>query len=96
MLVLEAKLKSKLSQYNALNEAIRTALFICNQAWRHWQNKQGVSNNILQNLYAVLAQKFTWAGKLNSMARQPNADSAWFAIKGFYSNYQAKKLGNIG
>lgn len=38
MLVLEAELKGRLSQYNALNEAIWTASFICDQALRYWQD----------------------------------------------------------
>ncbi|WP_051056153.1 transposase [Cylindrospermum stagnale] len=96
MLVLEAELKGRLSQYNALNEAIWTASFICDQALRYWQDQQGVSNNVLQQLCAILAQEFTWAGKLNSMAPGADADRAGFAIKGFHSNCLAKKLLNIG
>jgi putative transposase len=38
MLVLEAKLKGKQSQYNLIDEAIRTALFIRNKALRHWMD----------------------------------------------------------
>jgi putative transposase len=40
MLVLEAKLKGKQSQYNLLDEAIRTGLFIRNKALRHWMDKE--------------------------------------------------------
>ncbi|KAB8332764.1 IS200/IS605 family element transposase accessory protein TnpB [Scytonema tolypothrichoides VB-61278] len=38
MLVLEAKLKGKQSQYNSIDEAVRTALFIRNKALRHWMD----------------------------------------------------------
>jgi len=44
MLVLEAKLKGKQYQYNCLNEAIRTALFIRNKALRHWMDHKQESH----------------------------------------------------
>jgi putative transposase len=96
MLVLEAKLKGKESQYNLLDEAIRTALFIRNKALRHWIDNKDVSKNDLQKLCAVLAKEFDFADKLNSMARQASADRAWFAIKRFYDNCKAKKSGKKG
>ncbi|MBD2384612.1 transposase [Cylindrospermum sp. FACHB-282] len=96
MLVLEAKLKGKQGQYNALNEAICTTLFIWNKALRHWEDKQGVSNNIQQKLCAVLAEAFTWVGELNSMALGADADKAFLAIKGFYGYRQAKKPVQVG
>ncbi|BAZ06611.1 RNA-guided endonuclease InsQ/TnpB family protein [Calothrix sp. NIES-3974] len=96
MLVLEAKLKGKESQYGLLDEAIRTALFIRNKALRHWIDNKDVSKNDLQKLCAVLAKEFDFAGKLNSMARQASADRAWCAIKRFYDNCKAKKPGKKG
>jgi putative transposase len=96
MLVLEAKLKGKQSQYNSIDEAIRTALFIRNKALRHWMDNKGVGKNDLQKLCAVLAKEFDFADKLNSMARQASADRAWFAIKRFYDNCKAKKPGKKG
>jgi putative transposase len=106
MLVLEAKLKGKQSQYNSIDEAIRTALFIRNKALRHWMDNKDVGKNDLQKLCAVLAKEFDFAENLNSMARQASADRAWFAIKRFYdsvavaspraSNCKAKKPGKKG
>ncbi|MCM0590501.1 MAG: transposase [Gloeotrichia echinulata IR180] len=96
MLVLEAKLKGKPSQYNLIDEAIRTALFIRNKALRHWMDNQGVGKNDLQKLCAVLAKEFDFADNLNSMARQASADRAWLAIKRFYDNCKAKKPGKKG
>ncbi|MCP6759348.1 MAG: transposase [Fischerella sp. CENA71] len=96
MLVLEAKLKGKQSQYNSIDEAIRTALFIRNKALRHWIDNKNVGKNDLQKLCAVLAKKFEFADKLNSMARQASADRAWLAIKRFYDNCKAKKPGKKG
>jgi putative transposase len=96
MLVLEAKLKGKQSQYNSIDEAIRTALFIRNKALRHWLDNKKVGKNDLQKLCAVLAKEFDFADKLNSMARQASADRAWLAIKRFYDNCKAKKSGKKG
>jgi putative transposase len=96
MLVLEAKLKGKQSQYNSIDEAIRTALFIRNKALRHWIDNKDVGKNDLQKLCAVLAKEFDFANKLNSMARQASADRAWLAIKRFYDNCKAEKSGKKG
>lgn len=96
MLVLEANLKGKQSQYNSIDEVIRTALFIRNKALRHWLDNKDVGKNDLQKLCAVLAKKFDFADKLNSMARQASAERAWLAIKRFYDNCKAKKPGNKG
>jgi len=96
MLVLEAKLKGKQSQYNSIDEAIRTALFIRNKTLSHWMDNKNVGKNDLQKLCAVLAHEFDFADRLNSMARQASADRAWFAIKRFYDNCKAKKPGKKG
>jgi putative transposase len=96
MLVLEAKLKGKQSQYNSIDEAIRTALFIRNKALRHWMDNKGIGKNDLQKLCAVLAKEFDFANKLNSMARQASADRAWLGIARFYDNCKKKKTGKKG
>ncbi len=96
MLALECKLKGKQSQYSAIDEAIRTALFIRNKALRHWIDNKGIGKNDLQKLCAILAKEFDFAGQLNSMARQASADRAWSAIKRFYDNCKSKKLGKKG
>lgn len=96
MLVLEAKLKGKQSQYNLIDEAIRTALFIRNKALRHWMDNKGVSKYDLYNLCPVLAKEFDFANKLSSTARQRSVDRAWSAIKKFYDNCKAKRPGKKG
>ena len=96
MLVLEAKLKGKQSQYNSIDEAIRTALFIRNKALRHWIDNKNIGKNDLQKLCAVLAKEFDFADKLNSMARQASADRAWSAIARFYDNCKKQKPGKKG
>ncbi|MEO1670368.1 MAG: RNA-guided endonuclease TnpB family protein, partial [Cyanobacteria bacterium J06631_2] len=42
MLVLEMKIHAKQAQYDAMNEAIRTAQFIRNKALRFWMDNRGV------------------------------------------------------
>lgn len=96
MLVLEVKLRGKQVQYEALDEAIRTSLFIRNKTLRYWLDNKGTGKNDLQKQCAVLAREFEWANKLNSMARQAAADRAWFAISRFYANCKANKPGKKG
>jgi len=99
MLVLEVKLSGKDWQYEALNEAIRTANFVLpaatlrerNKALRYWMDNQSVSKNDLQKLCATLAKEFEWAKKLNSQARQASADRAWAGIARFYQNCREQK-----
>ena len=92
MLVIEAKLKGTQSQYNKLDEAIRTGQFIRNACLRHWEDNKRVTRNDLQKLCSVIAKnkETPWAKKLNSMARHAHAERAWSAIARFYDN--CKKL----
>ena len=98
MLVIEAKLKGTQSQYNKLDEAIRTGQFIRNTCLRHWEDNKGVTRNDLQKLCSVLAKnkETPWARKLNSQARQAHADRAWSAIGRFYENCRLGKPGRKG
>ena len=98
MLVFESKLKGSPAQFAKLNEAIRTGQFIRNSCLRSWMDNRGITKNDLQKYCAVLAvnPEFSWAKKLNSMARQAHADRAWFAISRFFENCKAKKPGKKG
>ncbi len=96
MLVLEAKLKGKQQQYKALDEAIRTALFIRNKALRYWLDNRNVNRNDLSKQCRVLGSEYEWANKLNSMARQAAADRAWLAISRFLANCRANIPGQKG
>lgn len=98
MIVIEAKLKGTQSQYNKLDEAIRTGQFIQNTCLRYWEENQGVTRNDLQKLCSILAknQETPWAKKLNSQARQAHADRAWSAIERFYQNCRLGKPGKKG
>ncbi|MFS8781473.1 hypothetical protein NW813_07810 [Synechococcus sp. R55.6] len=95
MRVPEAKLlNGTAQQYQALDEAIRTAQFIRNKCLRHWMDNQGVGRAALYALCKNLAREFPFAQKLNSSARQASAERAWSAISTFYrrcQNQEAQK-----
>jgi putative transposase len=96
MIVLEYKLRGKKQQFLAIDEAIRTAVFIRNKCVRYWMERRGVKQADLHKLCAQLAKEFEWARKLNSMARQASAERAWFSITRFYANCKAHKPGKKG
>ncbi|MFH7027676.1 MAG: RNA-guided endonuclease InsQ/TnpB family protein [Heteroscytonema crispum UTEX LB 1556] len=96
MLVYEFKLKGKQQQYNLIDQAIRTALFVRNSCVRYWLNNQKVGKYGLSAYCKVLAENFEWAKKLNSMARQASADRAWAAISRAHDNCKKKIPGKKG
>ena len=96
MLVLEVKIYGKQAQYDAMDEAIRTAQFIRNKALRYWMDNKSVGKYQLSAYCKVLAAEFPFAHKLNSMARQSSADRAWAAISRFYQNCKKQIPGKKG
>jgi putative transposase len=96
MIVREAKLlNGTKEQYQAFDDAIRTAQFIRNKAVRYWMDNQGVGKADLYKLCKDLAKEFAFALKLNSAARQASAERAWQSISSFYKRCknQEKKKG---
>lgn len=86
MIVREAKLiNGTKEQYQALDDAIRTAQFIRNKAVRYWMDSQKVGKADLYKLCKDLAKEFAFALKLNSAARQASAERAWASISNFYN-----------
>jgi putative transposase len=96
MIVFEAKLQGTDGQYQALDEALRTARFVRNSCLRYWMENKGVGKHDLNKYCAVLAAEFEWAKKLNSMARQASAERAWSAISRFFENCKKKLPGKKG
>jgi len=96
MLVFEFKTYGKKSQFNALDEAIRTAKFIRNSCLRYWMDNTKVGRYDLNKYCAVLARDFPFADELNSMARQASAERAWSAISRFYDNCKKPVSGKKG
>ncbi len=96
MIILEFKVKAKPIQCSAIDEAIRTVQFIRNKYLRFWMDNQKVSKYDLNKYSAVIASEFSFADKLNSMARQSSAERAWSAISRFYENCKKKVAGLKG
>ncbi|MFB2917327.1 RNA-guided endonuclease InsQ/TnpB family protein [Aerosakkonema funiforme] len=90
MLLYEFKLKGKAKQYRLIDEAIRTGLFIRNKCIRYWLDNSKVGKYELSAYCKILASEFSFAKKLNSMARQASADRAWAAISRFHENCKKK------
>jgi putative transposase len=96
MLVFEFKTYGKATQFQAIDEAIRTTQFIRNKAIRLWMDGFAKSWVELSRHCALLAKEFPFASKLNSMARQAAAERAWASISRFYDNCKKKVLGKKG
>ena len=96
MIVFEFKIKAKTEQYQAIDEAIRTTQFIRNKCLRFWMNNKGVGRYDLNKYCKILAQEFSFASELNSMARQSAAERAWSAISRFFDNCKKKIPGKKG
>ena len=96
MIILEFKVKAKPVQCSVIDEAIRTTQFIRNKCLRFWMDNTKVSKYDLNKYSAVLANEFSFADKLNSMARQSAAERAWSAISRFFENCKKKIAGLKG
>ncbi|MDJ0717272.1 MAG: transposase [Prochloraceae cyanobacterium] len=96
MIVLEFKVKATAEQYQAIDEAIRTTQFIRNKCLRFWMDNKGVGRYDLNKHCRILAQEFSFANELNSMARQSAAERAWSAISRFFDNCKKQIPGKKG
>ncbi|MEB3181717.1 MAG: transposase [Nostocaceae cyanobacterium] len=99
MLVLEYKIKASKSQYQAIEEAIRTVQFIRNKCLRRWMDapREAKIDRFALNKYSTeLRNEFKLVKDLNSMAVQASAERATFAISRFYDNCKAVKQGKKG
>ena len=96
MIVLEYRLKGKLKQYQAIDEAIRTCQFIRNKSIRYWMDNKKVNKYDLSKLSTKLGKEFDFAKRLNSTARQSSAERAWSAISRFYENCRKNINGKKG
>ena len=96
MIVYEFKLKGKLKQYQAVDDAIRTSQFIRNKCLRYWIDNKGASQGDLSKYTARLAKEFPFANELNSTARQASGERCWFAISRFFDNCRKKVKGKKG
>ena len=70
MFSLEFKAKGKTTQYQAINEAIRTVQFIRNKSIRYWMDNKAVGQKTLYRYSTELRQEFAFVAELNSSACQ--------------------------
>jgi putative transposase len=99
LLVLEYKVKGKKSQYQAIEEAIRTTQFVRNKALRYWMDAPRnlkIDRFALNKYSTELREQFKFVKDLNSMAVQSAAERTWSAISRFYQNCKEHKLGKKG
>jgi len=86
MRVLEFKAQGKITQYVAIDEAIRTAQFVRNRCIRYWMDNRGVGQKDLYRYNTALRAEFSFVNALNSHACQVAVERAYSAIARFYSN----------
>ena len=96
MLVLEFKAYGKQTQYQAIDEAIRTGQFIRNKCLRLWMDTPKTGKYDLSKYCKTLADEFSFAKDLNSQARQASAERAWSSISRFYDNCKKNISGKKG
>jgi len=68
MLIREFKAKGKTTQYAAIDEAIKTAQFVCNKCVRFWIDHRGVGQKELYRHNTALRVQFPNVRALNSHA----------------------------
>jgi putative transposase len=96
MFVLEFKCYAKESQYQSIDEAIRTAQFVRNKCVRYWMDNSNVGQKGIYAYSTVLRKEFPFVAKLNSMAVQASSERAWSSISRFYDNCKKKVKGKKG
>jgi putative transposase len=91
MRAMEAKLlNGTAEQYQALDEAIRTAQFIRNIRVRYWMDNKSVNKAVLYAYCQDLAKEFDFVRKLDPAAREASAERAWASISRFHTDCRNK------
>ncbi|NQZ61611.1 transposase [Crocosphaera sp.] len=96
MIVLEFKVKGKIKQYLAINEAIRTSQFVRNKCLRYWIDGQKVSRAELYRYNTKLRSEFSFVKDLNSHACQASVERCWSSIARFFDNCKKQIPGKKG
>jgi len=96
MFVLEFKLKGNQTQYQAIDEAIRTTQFVRNKSVRFWMDNDGVGQKDLYRYNTQLRSEYSFIKDLNSHACQTAVERAWSAIVRFYENCRNHQPGKKG
>lgn len=96
MRVLEFKVKGKQYQFQAIDEAIKTAQFVRNKCIRFWMNNRGVGQKELYRYNTSLRSEFPFVKALNSHACQASVERAYASIARFYDNCRKAIPGKKG
>lgn len=100
MIVLEFKAKGKTTQYDAINEAIKTAQFVRNKCIRFWMDNRGIGQKDLYRHNTALRAEYSFVKNLNSHACQVAVERAYSSIARFYDNCKksisGKKMRDFG
>ncbi|MEG3858365.1 RNA-guided endonuclease InsQ/TnpB family protein [Microcoleus sp. herbarium12] len=96
MIVLEFKAKGKITQYAAIDEAIKTAQFVRNKCIRFWMDNRGVGQKDLYRYNTALREEYSFVKDLNSHACQVGVERAYSSIARFYSNCKKQVPGKKG
>jgi putative transposase len=96
MIVLEFKAYGKESQFEAIEEAVKTAQFVRNKCIRFWMDGDRVSRAELYRYNTELRAEFDFVEALNSHACQASVERAWSAITRFFDNCKKKITGKKG
>ena len=96
MIVFEFKLKGNKIQYQAIDDAIRTAQFVQNKCLRYWVDGQNVSRAELYRYNTQLRSEFSFVKTLNSSACQASVERCWSAIARFFDNCKKQIKGKKG
>ncbi len=89
MIVLEYKVKGKVDQYKAIDQAIRTTQFIRNKAIRYWMDaprELKIDKFALNKYSTTLRKEFPFVSDLNSMAVQSASERGWKGSQSRNSN----------
>lgn len=96
MIVFEFKVKGKKTQYQAIDEAIRTGQFVRNKCLRYWMDNEDINRKFLYQYNTQLRKEFPFVKELNSTACQASVERCWSAIARFYDNCQKQVVGKKG
>lgn len=90
MITVEFKVKAKQHQFDAIDEAIKTAQFVRNKCLRYWMDGQNVSRAELYRYNTELRSEFDFVKDLNSHGCQASVERCWSAIARFFDNCKKK------
>ncbi len=96
MIVCEFKVKGKIRQYHAIDEAIRTSQFVRNKCLRYWMDGQKVNRAELYRYNTKLRSEFSFVQALNSHACQASVERCWSSIARFFDNCKQQIPGKKG